>query len=188
MIADVNVLIDDGMFNEAIFADPIVLIGWLMMWGHVKVVAHHHGVPNDAPLFDVGAEADDAAGDFFRLNDRPFAKDRLSDFGLFDFGSGQKGGTGVDRIFFIIRIETLSRMGQDQIRLIVRGHGADVFPVSEKHIGRGLFSFYSCMNEMVAEIIPFVVFEKGDERLPFEHIDAHRTEIRRIFVWFDVPF
>ena len=83
VVADFDLLIDDGPFDQAIFADGKIARNGLH--SRVGVAPHENGIADDGSPFDVGAEADDAMADFSRFNNAPFANDRVGNFCAVDF-------------------------------------------------------------------------------------------------------
>lgn len=139
-MTDAGVFIDDGVADNAVFADADigdVALGVedFGVFGFEGVCAHNDDVVKEGAWLDDGADADDGAGDFGFVDNAAVGDEGAVHLTTANAGGGEVAGVGVDEFARLVEIELWVWVGEGEVGLEEGLDGADVFPIAVENEG-----------------------------------------------------
>mmetsp|Transcript_32036 Transcript_32036/g.79199 ORF Transcript_32036/g.79199 Transcript_32036/m.79199 type:complete len:279 (+) Transcript_32036:164-1000(+) len=185
--ADARVLVHDGAADVGAGSDadgdaPRERLA--LGVGFVVVGAHDHGVFDDAPVLDVGAQADHGVREGALGDKAPVADGAQGHHAVHQFAGGQEARHGVDGPRMVVEGKPrLLRVVAHEVGVVECLDGPDVLPVPVEEerlhvhaevLGGG--------DHLTSEVVG--VGEVGGEQLlhgiPAEDVDAHGGDVRHL--------
>ncbi len=168
VIADTDILIQDGTFDVTIPADPNGQVSARLL--HIVVVrAHEDAIPDHGPFGDLAPQADDRMGDLRFADTAAFCQQHILQFAVFHRRAGQKPRMSIDLGMRVKKIEGRVGARQFEIGLIERTDGPDILPVAIKIKSVHFMRADRFRDNIAAKVVvPQVILQEVDEHLGLE--------------------